>query len=432
MAAKSNMQIMKTPSYRLSLDGGRRETMARRLGLGAGSNTTDQLVKETLSEVLNPSYPVHLIHNLEHTTWDFDGPITNQEITEIFGNSVDIFNSGKIVPGVDAVQSTFIHPGILQTGIIVTHLGFHIFAEPLCFTALGNVLAPVPVAPEAAPASNDAMTDKFLASALAAGESLTPAFLSWGWPMQYAAWHFIHAYNFDWIVRQRYHILSESARYIAHFASFSDEVGAGNSTVPVQPFAARANKRLLQEGGTGIFLPATRHRQGVFTDGTAGEVDVARADRSNELVPVLWGGLQLQNRYTNCMWRKLHLPHFIPQNSPIGLQLNVSDEVQQQHFYEQMSISDFQTTGSIPPVVGPFDPNIQQGLDLGYPELSLDATPAPVVAKIPVGRVDVKGGTIEFSMIVKGFEVTDEFAKRMNEQHMRGHLSGSLGLQFCC
>src|SRR5579872_6137485 len=101
----------------------------RKLAVGAA--------QDLIADALNS--PVTTIPVLEHTTLDYDGVLTQIEAVEAFGPELDFFNDPSSA-NADQTQSTFVHPGILQSAIAVVAVGFHVFAEPICFTTIGNSL----------------------------------------------------------------------------------------------------------------------------------------------------------------------------------------------------------------------------------------------------------------------------------------------------
>ena len=403
----------------------------RRLGLGADVLSASA-AQDLIADALNS--PVTTIPVLEHTTLDYDGVLTQTESVEAFGPELDFFNDPASA-NADQVQSTFVHPGILQSAVAVVAVGFHVFAEPLCFTAIGNSLSPVPSVGQLQPLSPDVYSDNATLTALGlvAPQSLTPADLSWGWPMQYAAWELIEAYTFEWVVRNRYDLLRESARYVAHFGSYSDKVGAGTSQVPVIDFARRINDRYRSKGTTGIFLPVDHVRMGLFGFEGA-EEDTFRPASDFALSPVTWGGLALQEHYRNQPFKLLGSPYCIPSGTPIGLKLTASDVIHQQMLVSLMSAaSATPTVGGATPPIFTADQNITAGFNVAGsgPEVSLDSTPVVANSRTLTARAAYKGGNLSLSMIVKGYEFTDELMQQIcSDPNLKCQLLNQCGLQI--
>jgi len=404
----------------------------RKLGLGADI-TSVGAAQDLIADALNS--PVTTIPVLEHTTLDYDGVLTQIEAVEAFGPELDFFNDPSSA-NADQTQSTFVHPGILQSAIAVVAVGFHVFAEPICFTTIGNSLSPVPTVGVFGPMSPDVFSNNATLSALGLvpGQAMVPANLSWGWPMQYAAWELIEAYTFEWVVRNRYDLLRESARYVAHFGSFADKVGASSSQVPVIDFARRVNDRYRAKGTGGIFLPVDHIRMGLFGFEGA-EEDTFRPSADYALAPVTYGGLSLQENYRNQPYRMLGSPYCIPTGTPIGLKLTLSDVVHQQMLVALMSAAGSTPgagTGVIPPQIQP-DQNISVGFNVAGsgPEVSLDTTPVTAPSLTQTCRAGYKGGNLSLSMIIKGYEFTDELMQQIcSDPQLKCNLLNQCGLQI--
>lgn len=401
-----------------------------KIGLGVDTNSPNSIV-DMLTDALNS--PMTTIPVIEHTTLNYDGVLTNTEAKSAFGLTLNFFNDSA-GDEADVEQTTFVHPGILQNAIMVNAIGFHVFAEPLCFTQLGNSLSPVPPAAQQSPMSPDVFSNNTsLANlGLAAGQTLTPARISWGWPMQYAAWNLIEAYTFEWVVRQRYDLLKESARYIAHFGSFSDKVGAGTSQVPVTPFARVINNRYRTKGTSGVVLPIDHVRQGLFLSGS--ESDVFRPSSDFQLADVTWGGLALQDQYRNQPWRRLPTPYCIMSGVPLGLKLTASDQIHLNNLIALMSASGglTQDFGTTPPIITA-DQNINAGNNVAAsgPELSLDLVPVVAPSLTNAASALYKGGNLSLSMIIKGWEVSDDLLQQIcSDPALKAKLTASSGLML--
>jgi hypothetical protein len=408
----------------------------KQLGLGADVQTMGAAV-DLITDALNS--PMTTIPVIEHTTLNYSGVLTLAEAQSAFSNTLNFFNDST-GDEADATSTTFVHPGILQNAIIVNAIGFHVFAEPLCWTQIGNSLSPVPVGAQLSPMSPDVFSQNATLAnlGLVSPQTLTPAAISWGWPMQYAAWNLIEGYMFEWVVRQRYDLLRESARYIAHFGSFSDKVGAGTSQVPVTPFARVINNRYRTKGSTGIVLPIDHVRQGLFAQG--GEIqadgDTFRPSSDFQLADVTWGGLALQDQYRNQPWRRLPTPYCIMSGMPLGLRLvsTGGDQIHINNLIALMSASGglTQDFGATPPVITA-DQQITPGFNIAGsgPEVSLDLTPAIFPSQTNVARALYKGGNLSLSMMIKGWEVTDDLLQQIcSDPALKAKLTQANGLQI--
>lgn len=411
---------------------GNKDNPYRKLGLGADTASLGA-AQDLIADAINS--PVTTIPVLEHTTLDYDGVLTQIEAVEAFGTELDFFND-PASSNADQVQSTFVHPGILQSAVAVIGVGFHVFAEPCCFTTIGNALSPVPSVGVLSPMSPDVFSSNATLAGLGltGSQTLVPANLSWGWPMQYAAWSLIEAYTFEWTVRNRYDLLRESARYIASFGSYSDKVGASSSQLPTIDFARRVNDRYRQKGTSSIFLPVDHVRMGLFGFEGA-EEDTFRPSSDFAMVPVTWGGLSLQDHYHNQPYRLLGSPYCIPTGTPLGLKLSVSDVLHQQMLVTMMSAAGSVPgagTGAVPPLLTA-DQNIGAGFNVAGsgPEVSLDPTPVTAPSPTQVMRAGYKGGNLSVSMIIKGYEFTDELMNQIcSDPQLKCNLLNQCGLQI--
>lgn len=408
-----------------------RHTASKRIGLGAdvlGAAAAQDLIADALNS------PVTTIPVLEHTTLNYDGVLTQTEAVKAFPTELDFFNDPSGAQA-DQVQSTFVHPGILQSAVAVIAVGFHVFAEPLCFTTIGNAFSPVPSVGVLSPISPDVYSNNATLGGLGlvAGQSLTPANMSWGWPMQYAAWNLIEAYTFEWVVRNRYDLLRESARYIASYGSYGDKVGASSSQVPVIDFARRVNDRYREKGTSSIFLPVDHLRMGLFGFEGA-EEDTFRPSADYALAPVTWGGLSLQDHYHNQPYRLLGSPYCIPSSTPLGLKLTVSDTLHQNMLIALMSAAGSVPgagTGAVPPLLTADQNLIGAGVVGSGPEVSLDTTPVTAPSQNATIRAGYKGGNLSLSMIIKGYEFTDELMQQIcSDPALKCQLLNQCGLQI--
>jgi hypothetical protein len=404
---------------------------AVKIGLGADL-LNPNIVFDLVQDAMNS--PATSIPVIEQQTLDYAGIINDKDAIAAFPVEWKFFNH-ESNPGVDAVQTTFQHPGILQSAIIVKGVGFHVFAEPLCFTQQVNMWSVGGFAPEgttAPPISPDVFSQNALASlGLGAGGALVPGNFSWGWPMQLAAWHMIEAYTFQWTVRQRYDLLKESARYVAHFGSFSDKVGAGTSEVPIMPFVQNVNRRLRTLGTpAGIALPIDHKRQGLWNVGVDPTVntDTFIPSRAYQTAPVTWGGLSLQETYRNMPIHMIPVPYCIKSNSPLGLNLVATDQIHLNALIALMSAAD-QTGGPFPPAVVA-DVSVLPGFNAaGGPEVDLNATPAIFNSMTQVQNVDFKGGNLSIGMLVYGWEVTDDALDQIcTNADIKNRLNSQFGL----
>jgi hypothetical protein len=400
---------------------------------------TGQMSDQAVLSLLNDAFDCNMssIPQTETTTITFAGPVSDTNLLEALGGTIDIFNVGKTVAGASSVSSSLPGPGILQTALLMIGYGVDIIAEPDCFTTIGNTLSPQPAAAQVAPISPDVFTAADLQAAttqlgLAAGQSMQKAVLSWGWPMQYAAWFLANSYSIDFIVRNRYHMISEPLRDVVHFSS-GETSGEGTSQVSVADFASRVNayyRDTCCAPNNGIFLPITHRRQGAFGTAVAptGEPSAFRPTNDYGTVDARQGGLALQNRFGNGFRRKLPLPYFIAANSPIVFQLNQQDEYLAGQMRNQLSITNG-IGGAGPARVSP-DVNILPTFGFAAPEVTIDATPVVTPSSIQAGTDEYKGGALILSTSIYGFELTDDLACAIQSPALKQALANEFGLQF--
>src|SRR5262249_8579275 len=153
---------------------------------------------------------------------------TDASINQNFGAEIDLFGSGKAVPGIDYVQTTMAQTGQTQTYFIACYVGFHIETEPLQWDTIGNAWQTPITTPAIVPASPDVFTLNDIGelgfavaagdnpAGLFAGQTFAPAVLQWGWWANYAAWHMVRGYNIRWKIGQHTNIYDEVLRHTAY------------------------------------------------------------------------------------------------------------------------------------------------------------------------------------------------------------------------
>ena len=347
---------------------------------------------------------------IEEVVWTVPLPLTVEEATSTFGDTVNLLSGSSSVPGVASIDSTFLINGILQTDILSQGIGVHVFHEPMSFSSIGNAfLAPsVVVAP---PPSPDVVTQNDLANG-ALGSAITtssgnflPAGFSWGAPAWRTGWNFINAYQFQWKTSQRELVLNELAADVSYFGSFADAEASGTSELPIVEFVAQVNALYRSKGGTTIFLPCDFRRVGSVT--VAGvNVGIFHPTRDFDLAPVTWGGLRWQGY--GCkgqMYRPIESPCFLERGIPIGMLFVVQDAVHQANMLEALTITNEPLGTNIVP-----DANLS-AVTLGGAgtnvmlEQTLDAAPVNVPQQVNVSREEFKGGIVKLAIKIKGWEM---------------------------
>jgi hypothetical protein len=401
----------------------------KREGLGSFLDLVNQSMN-------NPVYNMDVI---EQVRWTMLGPQTDASVQANFGANIDLFGSGKSVPGIDFVETTLAQTGQTQTYFIACYLGFHMEPEPLCFTARGNAWTH-PVTGVAAPPSPDVFTQNdrantALSAAIAAGtQIMLPAVLEWGWWANYVCWHMARAYNLRWKIGQHTNIMDEVLRHTAYMPPSAQEGSASSSEVDVCEFVDRLNDRYDSLGSALDFLKVNFLRIG---SATTGGVNVGRftPTRDFEFVGATYGGMDLRSTLgmlqNNREFRKLNVPYVIKPGVPIGLILEENDSAQANIMRDYLSITNGQG-GAIPPVVVD-DANILATPTASGGNVMLERTldGADVSQAVDSGRVVFKGGELKLTLPIKGFEVTEDWYTQMSvNADIRQVVMDACGVRF--
>jgi hypothetical protein len=364
---------------------------------------------------------------IEEVVWTIPLPLTLEEATSTFGDTVNLLSGSSAVPGVQSIDSTFLINGILQTDILAQGVGVHVFCEPMSFSTIGNAFA-APSVTTAPPPSPDVFTvNDIVSSAMGSGvktdgSNFTPADFAWGSDVWRAGWNFINAYQFQWKTSQRELVLNELAADVSYFGAFADAEASGTSEVPIIEYVATANAQYRSKGSATIFLPVTHRRVGSANGGSATfNVGIFHPTRDFDLAPVTWGGLRWQGY--GCrgqMYRPIESPCFLERGIPIGMLFVASDAVHQAAMLEALTITN-----------EPLGTNIQVDANLscttvvaatatpGTPavtpftaattnvmlEQTLDAAPVYVQQQVNICREVFKGGVLKLGIKIKGWEM---------------------------
>jgi len=357
---------------------------------------------------------------IEEVVWTIPLPLTIEEATATFGDTVNLLSGSSSVPGVASIDSTFLINGILQTDILAQGVGVHVFHEPMSFSTIGNGWTAPPGLQNPPPSPdvwtlNDATPvagPNALGPAAAAGGPVNttnffPADFEWGADVWRAGWNFINAYQFQWKTSQRELVLNELAADVSYFGSFADAEASGTSEVPIIEFVAMANAIYRSKGSGTIFLPANFRRVGSVTVGGA-NVGIFHPTRDFDLAPVTWGGLRWQGY--GCrgqMYRPVESPCFLERGIPIGMQFIVQDAVHQAAMLEALTINNEPLGANISP-----DANVNCTATLPSAVTMLEQTlavPPAVIVNVPqqvvVCRQLFKGGILKIAIKIKGWEM---------------------------
>ena len=419
----------------------------RLLGLGAcpSINTLQQCLGTNFTSI-----PV-----IEYVTWTSVLPVADQFVESTYGNEVNLFGANSSVPGVAAVDSSFVVNGILQTDMFVCGFGAHFFAEPNTWTQIGNSISPVggviPPSPDVYTLNdinNGALGAQF---AEGGGGTINPAVVEWGAPAWRAAWQATNAYRFIWTVNQRVNVIDEMLADVSYFGPYAEAYAASDSEITIHPYVQRVNavyaalcKACNQVGGFG-FYPVSHRRVGSVSSyndlgqeaaPTVGNVGIFHPTRDFDLAGTTWGGIA--NNQAGCCspFRKLPRPCLIERGLPIGFLLEASNQVNLNNFQSEISASGapLNGNGSIPEFDAPTggsggfsDGTVTPsgGGDVGQQvmaELTLDATPSLASQQVQVGRSVYKGGQFKLSFLIKGYEVMRDWCGFLNGCDAAGNL----------
>ena len=400
-----------------------------REGLGSFLDLVNQSVQ-------NPVYNMDVI---EQVRWTMEGPQTDASVNTNFGAEIDLFGSGKSPVGIDFVETTMAQTGQTQTFFIACYIGVHLEPEPLCFTARGNAWTHPTVGVNQAP-SPDVFTQNdrangALGAAIAAGtQVMLPAVLEWGWWANYACWHLARGYNLRWRIGQHTNIMDEVLRHTAYMPPSAQDGSASSSEVDLVNFARRANDRYDSLGSALDFLPTDFLRIGSAT--TVG-VNVGRftPTRDFEFVGATYGGMDLRSTLgmlqNNREFRKLNVPYVIKPGVPIGLVMQENDSIQADTMRDYLSITQG-FGGALPPIIVP-EQNVLAAPTATGVNVMLERTldGADVAQQIDAERVVFKHGDLKISLLVKGFEVTEDWYTQMSANaDIRQVVMDACGVRF--
>jgi len=380
--------------------------------------------------------PVYNMDVIEQVRWGMLGPQSDASISANFGSTIDLFGSGKSVHGIDFVETTMAQTGQTQTFFIACYLGFHVETEPMQWDTIGNAWTVPEVAASAIPASPDVWTAAD-AAALGfagieppfAGQILTPAVLQWGWWANYAAWHMVRGYNLRWKIGQHTNIMDEVLRHTAYMPPNAQEGSASDSEVDIVDFVNQMNQRYVSMGSALIFLKTNFLRLGSAAIAGGTFPGVFTPTRDFDRVGATFGGMDLRCMLRgNSEFRKMTLPYVIKPGVPIGIFLQENDTDQGDQMRRAMSITNG-LGGVIPPSMTEFT-NIAPTALATAPERTLDGTyPAP--QSVLNLRTIFKGGDFKLSLMIKGFEVSEDWYNIMSQNaDIREIVMAACGIRF--
>jgi len=423
------------------------ERANRRVPFGLGESPTSTGALGAAEKCLRCSFgniPV-----IEEVVWTIPLPLTVEEATATFGDTVNLLSGSSSVPGVASIDSTFLINGILQTDILAQGIGVHVFCEPMSFSTIGNAFV-APSVVQNTPPSPDVFTENDLINGALGGlaaqtlapPQVAPADFEWGADVWRAGWNFINAYQFQWKTSQRELVLNELAADISYFGSFADAEASGTSEVPIIEFVATLNALYRAKGSTTIFVPVTHRRVGSIGGGPAGapatvNVGLFHPTRDFDLAPVTWGGLRWQGY--GCrgqMYRPIESPCFLERGIPIGMLFVAQDAVHQASMLEALTITNeplgqnIEVDANLSPLTGAAAATTGIATPAGAAnanvmlEQTLDTTPVLVSQTINASRQIFKGGFLKLAIKIKGWEMPGGW-KAYCQSNLPGIVPGS-------
>jgi hypothetical protein len=416
--------------------GGESREKVQRVPFGLGAPPGDEAAAQKCLRCGFGNVPV-----VEEVVWTIPLPLTSEQATTTFGDTVNPLSGSSAVPGVASIDSTFLINGILQTDILTQGIGVHVFCEPTSFSTIGNAWS-APSTTTAPPPSPDVFTVNDITNGAMGGlvaedlASFSPAVFEWGAATWRAGWNFINAYQFQWKTSQRELVLNELAADISYFGSFADAEASGTSELPVIEFVALVNAQYRAQDSATIFLPVNFRRVGSVTGAfpyvTGDNLGIFHPTRDFDLAPVTWGGLRWQGY--GCrgqMYRQIESPCFLERGIPIGMIFIAQDAVHQAQMIEALTIDNEPFGTNVVPDVNVSDTTLTS-TDVGpgalpvMLEQTLDATPVSVSQSVNVNRQIFKGGIFKLGIKIKGWEMPGGWKSYCAEKGIRGmHHAGA-------
>src|ERR1019366_5704972 len=155
--------------------------------------------------------------------------------------------------------------------------------------------------------------------------------------------------------------------------------------------------------------------------------------RDEQRVGVTYGGMDLRSLLNNnSEFRKLALPYVIKPGVPIGLVMEECDSIQATIRRNYLSIT--QGLGGVFPPVLVDEENISgvyNGGGTGNVNLERTLDGSNVSQAVPVGTALFKGGDLKIGLLIKGFEVTEDWYNVMSQNaDIRSVVMNACGIRF--
>jgi hypothetical protein len=438
---------------------GDKQNPRRRLGFGAppiargmdpDSAPVRRFIGRVAQDLRNPSYYLPVV---ESVTVHFGGPLTPQQVGQIFGTLIDPFTMmpGSPPAGALSVDSTFVEPGKTQTWNLICGISWTVEPDPVVFTAKGNAFTKptvgirMPVSPDFY-TLNDILqvSGGFNSLGMIAGQQIAPAFLDWAKWTELAMYYMVRAYNLEWKMGSNHFLINQSLRNIAYLPTNAQDGSASASEEDVQVYARRVNDYYENNlGSLFTFLPIDRVRVGSFTN--TNNIGVFRPSRAYETVGATYGGVGLRNFLRgNGEIVKLSTPYLMAPGVPIGLRARVSNSDDQKLMQNYLDAT--QGQGGLAPAIIVPEVNIQGGVNTyatndattsiagtaGFTgvELTLDASPTGVTQQVPTARAYYKGGAWKIRLAIRGWELDEATKNALGDPNIQDAMQRECGCAF--
>jgi hypothetical protein len=328
----------------------------------------------------------------------FEGPLNPTAVGNLFTPKINPFTIGTAQGAVDQAQIN-VDGGELDCNTLITHIGFHMVPPKELMLVEGAVWSPAPTATPVgsipvvsdAWSTVDANTDGTGTLGLAAGQTLTKAYLDVGeWACDFF-YDFVRAYEWVWKIGNN--ILEQTPlTKIASIRGSAQPYTSGRSRKPFAQYVNDANANLLANNPlvNGIFLPrnATRDGSANVASGHANSSVFSPYGYFEE--EVTFGGPGVQELCMNPTIYELCTAQLFPRGVKLGIFFNLIDEFAQARA---------QRSASLPTAaIVPYTNIVTTGTDVGsgvapvFTELTSDNPPVQQQVRSPVGTFSVKIG----------------------------------------
>ncbi|MDE2022191.1 MAG: hypothetical protein KGI71_04775 [Patescibacteria group bacterium] len=400
---------------KLERDGGR--PTGREIGAGKACDDPSQIAA-AIVDGLNCG-----IEDLEVVVQNrayFQGPLTATSLGNLFTAKVNPFTIGTAQGAVDQAQIN-LDDGELDCNVLITHVGFRMVPPKELMLVEGGVLGPLPAAgqngivvPDAWLASDAETADAFGTLGLAAGQTLTKAYLDIGeWACDFF-YDFARAYEWIWKIGNNI-LMQAPLTKIASIRASAQPGTSGRSRKPFDVYVQAANAYLRANGGTGIFLPRNATQAGTATSNGAVRSNLQPYSYYEE--EVTFGGPGVQELCQNPTVYELCTAQLFPRGVKLGHYFNLIDSFAQARANQEASIN------NVPGAPGaiPNSTSLDTALTTGFigsgvlpvfQSLTSDSPPVQGVQRVPLGTMRVKIGDFYLVAELMGHRVSQTLVQK--------------------